>query len=64
MQTPNIEGYVKDYRELAARKVDVFLAVPRQRPTPVVRYVSGTDRTQRGQGVEVPRLNFDSRAAR
>jgi putative ABC transport system substrate-binding protein len=27
MQTPNIEGYEKDYRELAARKVDVFLAV-------------------------------------
>jgi putative tryptophan/tyrosine transport system substrate-binding protein len=27
MQTPNVEGYEKDYRELAARKVDVFLAV-------------------------------------
>src|SRR5262249_11501263 len=27
IQTPNIEGYEKDYRELAARKVDVFLAV-------------------------------------
>jgi putative ABC transport system substrate-binding protein len=27
VQTPNIEGYEKDYRELAARKVDVFLAV-------------------------------------
>jgi putative ABC transport system substrate-binding protein len=27
MQTPNIEGYEKNYRELAARKVDVFLAV-------------------------------------
>jgi putative ABC transport system substrate-binding protein len=27
IQTPNIEGYEKHYRELAARKVDVFLAV-------------------------------------
>src|SRR5258707_13102011 len=27
IQTPTIEGYEKDYRELAARKVDVFLAV-------------------------------------
>jgi len=27
IQTPNIEGYEKDYRELATRKVDVFLAV-------------------------------------
>jgi hypothetical protein len=27
MQTPNVEGYQKNYRELAARKVDVFLAV-------------------------------------
>src|SRR6266568_1012365 len=27
IQTPNVEGYEKDYRELAARKVDVFLAV-------------------------------------
>jgi putative ABC transport system substrate-binding protein len=27
IQTPNIEGYDKSYRELAARKVDVFLAV-------------------------------------
>jgi putative ABC transport system substrate-binding protein len=27
MQTPNVEGYEKDYRELAARKVDVLLAV-------------------------------------
>ena len=27
IQTPNIEGYEKNYRELAARKVDLFLAV-------------------------------------
>src|SRR5262247_3955185 len=27
IQTPNIEGYEKDYQELAARKPDVFLAV-------------------------------------
>src|SRR6266487_4213944 len=27
IQTPDIEGYDKNYRELAARKVDVFLAV-------------------------------------
>src|SRR5262249_8204936 len=27
IQTPNVEGYEKHYRALAARKVDVFLAV-------------------------------------
>jgi putative ABC transport system substrate-binding protein len=27
IQTPNVEGYESNYRELAARKVDVFLAV-------------------------------------
>jgi putative tryptophan/tyrosine transport system substrate-binding protein len=27
IQTPNIEGYEKNYRELATRRVDVFLAV-------------------------------------
>jgi len=27
IQTPNLEGYEKNYRELAARKVDVFLAI-------------------------------------
>jgi putative ABC transport system substrate-binding protein len=27
IQTPDVEGYEKNYRELAARKVDVFLAV-------------------------------------
>jgi putative tryptophan/tyrosine transport system substrate-binding protein len=27
IQTPNIEGYERNYRELATRKVDVFLAV-------------------------------------
>src|SRR5437763_15939401 len=27
MQTPNVEGYEKNYRQLEARKVDVFLAV-------------------------------------
>jgi putative ABC transport system substrate-binding protein len=27
IQTPNVEGYESNYRELATRKVDVFLAV-------------------------------------
>jgi len=27
IQTPNVEGYETNYRELATRKVDVFLAV-------------------------------------
>jgi hypothetical protein len=27
IQTPNVEGYEKNYRELATRNVDVFLAV-------------------------------------
>jgi putative tryptophan/tyrosine transport system substrate-binding protein len=27
IQTPNVEGYEKNYRELAVRKVDVLLAV-------------------------------------
>src|SRR6516164_4348357 len=31
IQTPDIEGYEKNYRELAARKVDVFLAVGTER---------------------------------
>src|SRR2546429_8166151 len=31
IQTPNIEGYEKNYRELAGRKVDVFLAVGNER---------------------------------
>ena len=31
IQTPNIEGYEKGYHELAARKVDVFLAVGNER---------------------------------
>ena len=31
IQTPNIEGYEKNYRELAARRVNVFLAVGNER---------------------------------
>ena len=31
IQTPNVEGYEGNYRELAARKVDVFLAVGNER---------------------------------
>src|SRR6476660_2599510 len=31
IQTPNVEGYDKSYQELAARKVDVFLAVGSER---------------------------------
>src|SRR6476646_8868023 len=31
IQTPNVEGYEKNYRELATRKVDVFLAVGNER---------------------------------
>jgi putative ABC transport system substrate-binding protein len=31
IQTPDIEGYEKNYRELATRKVDVFLAVGNER---------------------------------
>jgi hypothetical protein len=31
IQTPDIEGYEKNYHELAARKVDVFLAVGNER---------------------------------
>jgi putative tryptophan/tyrosine transport system substrate-binding protein len=31
IQTPNVEGYERNYRELAARKVDVFLAVGNER---------------------------------
>src|SRR3989442_10536520 len=31
IQTPNLEGYEGNYRELAARKVDVFLAVGNER---------------------------------
>jgi len=31
IQTPDIEGYERNYRELAARKVDVFLAIGTER---------------------------------
>src|SRR5258707_14201210 len=31
IQTPDVEGYERNYRELAARKVDVFLAVCNER---------------------------------
>jgi len=31
IQTPDIEGYEKNYRELATRKIDVFLAVGNER---------------------------------
>src|SRR5260221_12264846 len=31
IQTPNVEGYEGNYRDLAARKVDVFLAVGNER---------------------------------
>ena len=31
IQTPNLEGYENGYRELAARKVDIFLAVGNER---------------------------------
>src|ERR1700746_520800 len=31
IQTPNVEGYEGNYRELAARKVDVFLGVGNER---------------------------------
>jgi putative tryptophan/tyrosine transport system substrate-binding protein len=31
IQTPDVEGYEKNYRELAARKVDVFLAIGTER---------------------------------
>jgi len=41
IQTPNIEGYEKNYRELAARKVDVFLAVGNE---PALRAALGSGR--------------------
>jgi hypothetical protein len=31
IQTPDIEGYEKNYRELATRRIDVFLAVGNER---------------------------------
>ena len=31
IQTPDVEGYERNYRDLAARKVDVFLAVGTER---------------------------------
>src|SRR5260370_9086187 len=31
IQTPDVDGYEKDYRALAARKIDVFLSVVTQR---------------------------------
>src|SRR2546430_15611708 len=46
MQTPNVEGYEKNYRELAARKVDVFLvALPSRRQRD--RHFRARDRARR-----------------
>src|SRR6201997_5869629 len=53
IQTPNIEGYEKDYRELAARKVDVFLAVGNE---PALRAaLSATD----GRPIAFLAVDFD-----
>ena len=41
IQTPDVEGYEKNYRELAARKVDVFLAVGNE---PALRAALGSGR--------------------
>src|SRR6516164_7117762 len=53
IQTPNIEGYEKNYRELAARKVDVFLAVGNE---PALRAaLSAAD----GKPIAVLAVDFD-----
>jgi hypothetical protein len=42
IQTPNVEGYERNYRELATRKVDVFLAVGNE---PALRAALSAPRT-------------------
>ena len=52
IQTPDIEGYEKNYRELAARKVDVFLAVGNERALRAALSaadICSESRTPRGQ---------------
>src|SRR5258707_129008 len=71
IQTPDVEGYERNYRELAARKVDVFLAVGNE-PTlraallaaegrPIAFLAIDFDPLARGYvaGVSPPRRNVD-----
>jgi putative tryptophan/tyrosine transport system substrate-binding protein len=53
IQTPDIEGYEKNYRELAARKVDVFLAVGNERALRAA--LSAAD----GRPIAFLAINFD-----
>src|SRR5215510_7388182 len=53
IQTPNVEGYESNYRELATRKVDVFLAVGNE---PALRgALSGAD----GKPIAFLAVDFD-----
>ena len=53
IQTPNIDGYEKGYRELAGRKVDVFLAVGNERALLAARAAA------KGGPIAFLAINFD-----
>src|SRR6516164_6133010 len=53
IQTPNIDGYEKGYRELAGRKVDVFLAVGNERALLAARAAA------EGRPIAFLAINFD-----
>jgi putative ABC transport system substrate-binding protein len=53
IQTPNIDGYEKGYRELAGRKVDVFLAIGNERALLAARAAA------EGGPIAFLALNFD-----
>jgi hypothetical protein len=55
IQTPNIDGYEKGYRELAGRKVDVFLAVGNERALLAARAAA------EGGPIAFLAINFDQR---
>src|SRR5215471_19384154 len=54
IQTPNIDGYEKGYRELAGRKVDVFLAVGNERALLAARAAA------EGGPIAFLAINFDA----
>ena len=53
IQTPNIDGYEKGYRELAGRKVDVFLAVGNERALLAARAAAEVGRLRFWQSISI-----------
>src|SRR5258708_36301460 len=56
IQTPDVDGYEKDYRALAARKIDVFLAVGNERALRAARAAAD------GKPIAFLAIDFDPQA--